>query len=349
MSLFIVVGILMTLVAVGLVVTPLLRNSGGENSPVTATITALAVPACVILLYVWVGNFDWQDVKQNPSASAPESSEDIPDMSAAIASLEERLSREPDDLEGWLLLGRANVQTRQYSAARQAYQTAIRIDTGTEARLGLAEAEILMDRTSLSGDAGALIEEVLAEEPDNPRALFYGGMVARSRNDIPLLLERWQRLLELGPPPNIRQMIEEQLAALGTAGMDQGVSPAPAAGEANKGLITVQVAVAGELSSRIKPGAVLFLIAREPSRPGPPIAVVRQMAEDLPAVIEISDANAMLPGRTISGLERVQLIARISNSGEPIAQSGDISGERVLDTSAAQSETITIDLDQVVE
>jgi cytochrome c-type biogenesis protein CcmH len=94
---------------------------------------------------------------------------------------------------------------------------------------------------------------------------------------------------------------------------------------------------------------VLFLVAREPARPGPPIAVVKQSAANLPAVIEISDANAMLPGRTISTLERVKLIARISISGEPTAQPGDISGETVLETSIAFSDTVVIEMDQVVQ
>ena len=170
MSLFIVFGILMIMLAAAIVVTPLLRMANGENAPVTATILALAVPACVVLLYVSVGNFDWSAEVPQDSTSVPTSAPngDVPDMAAAIASLEERLRREPDDLEGWLLLGRANVQLQQYPAARQAYLTAVQLDTGTEARLGLAETDILLDRTSLTGDAGVLIEEILAVEPDNP-------------------------------------------------------------------------------------------------------------------------------------------------------------------------------------
>jgi cytochrome c-type biogenesis protein CcmH len=346
MSLFIIFGILMTLLAAAFVVTPLLRSIDGVNAPITATIMALAVPAVVVLLYVSVGNFEWPDgVRQESRQELPNS--DVPDMSAAIASLEERLRGEPDDLEGWLLLGRANVQMQQYPAAQRAYLAAINLDNGTEAKLGLAETQILMDRTSLGREAGVLIEEVLAAEPDNPRALFYGGMAAMTRNDVPLLQERWRRLLTLSPPPNVRQMIEEQLAALGPA--ESGENVAPVTPTVVQGAIKVRVAVTDELLAQIDPGAVLFLVAREPARPGPPIAVVRQSAANLPAVIEISDANAMLPGRSISALDRVQLIARISNSGEPIAQAGDISGERILETATAQSELVIIDLDQVVQ
>lgn len=349
MSLFIFFGILMTLLAAGLVVTPLLRNANGESAPVMATITALVVPALVALIYIFVGNFDWSTERESTSMNRTATNDDVPDMSAAIAQLEDRLRREPDDLEGWLLLGRAYVQLREYPAARQAYLAAMELDTGSEAKLGLAEAEILNDRNNVTGEAGVLIEEILVAEPDNPRALFYGGMAAMARNDIDLLEERWGRLLTLSPPPNVRQMIEEQLAALGSTSLDVGTAPMASSAAAEKAAISVQVSVSDDLSSRVSSGAVLFLVAREPDRPGPPVAVVRRSAGNLPAVIDISDANAMLPGRTISTLERVKLIARISNSGEPTAQPGDISGETVLETSIAFSDTVVIKMDQVVQ
>jgi len=138
----------MTVLAAAFVVTPLLRNANGESAPVTATIMALAVPASVILLYVLVGNFDWNSEQGSASATGAATDDDVPDMSAAMASLKDRLRREPNDLEGWLLLGRAYVQLREYPSARQAYLAAIELDTGTEAKMGLAEAEILIDGTT---------------------------------------------------------------------------------------------------------------------------------------------------------------------------------------------------------
>ena len=148
MSLFIVFGILMALLAAAFVVTPLLRNANGESAPVTATVTALAVPAIVIMLYVSVGNFDWDTATESGSETVGGTNDDVPDMSAAIASLEDRLRREPNDLEGWLLLGRAYVQLRQYPAARQAYLAALELDTGTEARLAVKDGALFVGTRS---------------------------------------------------------------------------------------------------------------------------------------------------------------------------------------------------------
>ena len=353
MSSFIVLGILLTALAVGLVVTPLLRRSAGQSAPVAATVTAIVLPALVIMLYVTASNYDWS----NPPAQVPAQGAS-PDgggsMSEAVMGLEERLLSEPDDLQGWLLLGRAYTQLRQFPDAQRAYRAALALDQGSDAKLGLAETEILMDRTALVGDAGDLVEEVLAAEPDNPKALFYGGMVARERNDLDAFRQRWERLLDMSPPEDIRKLIVDQLVRLGSdvpsvaASGEGGDATVPSARNQGAG-IDVRVSVADELAENIETGATMFLVAREPNRPGPPVAAVRENAAALPMLIRITDADAMLPGRTLSALKQIQLVARIANGGDPIAQPGDIFGEIVLPMDAAQGKTVTIVIDQMVE
>ena len=79
-------------------------------------------------------------------------------------------------------------------------------------------------------------------------------------------------------------MLEEELASLPQSpGVSAGISPAPAAGEG----INVQVEIAANLIDKIKPGAMLFLVARVPDKPGPPLAAVRQGESSFPTVIRI--------------------------------------------------------------
>ena len=346
MTLFVVLGIVLTALAVALVVTPLLRGRDGKNAPVTATVMAIVLPAFIILLYLSTSNFNWNATNNVSTAAAQLAARQLaPDMADAIAKLEARLRDEPDDLDGWLLLGGANLQLQQFAAAEQAYQSALDLDGGNRARLGLAESAILMDRKNLVGRAGALVEEVLAAEPNNAKALFYGGMVASARDDPDGWRTRWEHLLALSPPPEVRRMIEAQLAGLGPSSVP---ASSGAGDDADDGGIDVRISVADALSGRINPGAMLFLVAREPGRPGPPVAVIRQSAANLPMTVRISDANAMLPGRTITALDRVQLIARIANGGNPVAQPGDISGEQTLQLDAAQADTVRIRMDQIV-
>lgn len=339
MTVFIAAAIALTGVAVALVVTPLLRQGGGRgHSPIAATITAVALPAFAILFYIAVSNHDWTAPARVPAPAAAQAG----DMAEVVAQLERRLAESPDDVEGWLLLGRSYVQLQRLPEARRAIATALEIEPSSQAKLDLAEVDIILDRANLAGDAGRLVEEVLAQEPDNPKALFYGGMVALQRGDADAVQTRWRKLLAMSPPDNVRQLLEQQLAQLGPAPQQ---TPAPAPGDNG---IAVNVSIDSDLSGRIDAGATLFVLARQPGVAGPPIAAVRASAQQLPASLRISDADTMITGRTLAGLDAVELVARVSNGGGPIAASGDLFGQATW-TAGDEERSVTIVIDQIVE
>jgi cytochrome c-type biogenesis protein CcmH len=70
----------------------------------------------------------------------------------------------------------------------------------------------------------------------------------------------------------------------------------------------------------------LFVLARDPAG-GPPLAAQRLSSSQLPLTIELSERDAMLPTRTLANAQKVQVVARLSKSGTPQAQSGDFFGE----------------------
>ncbi|HXE37774.1 MAG TPA: c-type cytochrome biogenesis protein CcmI, partial [Azonexus sp.] len=59
---------------------------------------------------------------------------------------------------------------------------------------------------------------------------------------------------------------------------------------------------------------------------GPPLAVQRFKAADLPVQFKLDDSSAVMPGRTISQVAEVVLSAKVSRSGQAEAQAGDIYG-----------------------
>ena len=77
----------------------------------------------------------------------------------------------------------------------------------------------------------------------------------------------------------------------------------------------------------LDPGAPVFVIARDADAPRPPLAVRRLTVSDLPARIELTDADAMMPGRSLSDLDSVELLARVSLGGSPSARTGDLESE----------------------
>ena len=98
----------------------------------------------------------------------------------------------------------------------------------------------------------------------------------------------------------------------------------------------------------MSPAAPLFVFVRDAQKGGPPLAVIRRQAGDLPITLQISDADIMLPGRTLASLEEATLVARIANGGDPIAKPGDVYGEARWQRKAGGAGPVAIVIDRVV-
>lgn len=337
---FLAVGVLMTLAAIALVIVPLFREPA-RPAPVAALLVALGIPAAVVLLYAAIGSPAWQS---SPEATLVESGAPG-SASPQVQTAQERVRQAPEDQAAWAALAQAYFEQESFGNARDAYRQALTIggDAATdELRLAFAEAAILADQNSLAGEAGRIVDEVLSRDPVNRKALWYGGMAALGRGDLQSAKSRWSKLLELSPPPQVRQILEQQLARIDAT----PAAAEPASAQAVR--IPVRVDVRPELAGKVKPGAVLFLIARGAEAAGPPVAVIRREVAKLPLDLEISDADSMVPGRSLSGLAEVNLTARIANDGEALPAAGDVFGATVWNP-AMGAVRLQILMDQIVK
>jgi cytochrome c-type biogenesis protein CcmH len=162
-----------------------------------------------------------------------------------------------------------------------------------------------------------------------------------------------QLLLAQNPPEELRDILQRQVQDLNQQlGSEEGAAPATAAADSTapagttQRSIRVAVTLAPALASRAA-GMTLFVLARDPQAPGPPLAVQRHGANELPLTIELSERDAMMPSRTIATVPRVQVVARLSRSGTPQAQSGDFYGQADYDFASATG-TLQIAIDQTV-
>ena len=161
-------------------------------------------------------------------------------------------------------------------------------------------------------------------------------MPAIERGDRELGAERWETLLASSPPQNIQEILRQQIAEL------RGEAPAVTASPGGD-VVTVRVSLGESAVSAVQPESTVFIIARDPAQPSPPIAAVRRRAAELPAYVPIGDADAMIPGRVPSGFAQLEIVARVSMSGQPIAQSGDWFGQQTISTAEANEVSIIID------
>ena len=87
--------------------------------------------------------------------------------------------------------------------------------------------------------------------------------------------------------------------------------------------VRLRVSLAPELKLTLGPDTAVYLFARETEAGSAPLAVVRKKVRDLPLLISLDDSHSIMPGRTISSVERLVVGARISLSGDATRQPGD--------------------------
>jgi cytochrome c-type biogenesis protein CcmH len=321
---FVLLAAALTLAGVLAVVIPLLRRAAAPAAP--AHWAALSVAGVLVIgsaaLYVTWSNWPWR-------AALPADS-----PQAMVARLARRLEHDPDDLNGWLMLGRSYTVLQEYPLAVRAFERADRLSGGksADALTGEAEALALIDESELDGRAGRLIEQALTLAPDSGKALFLGAAIAARRGDLPLARQRFVKLLATNPPQNIRPIIEQQIVAI-----DEklaGTPPAAAATQhgpaeqtdASTPVVRVNVTLAPGLAAQAGAGAPLFVFVRDPGVRGPPLAVKR-LESHFPQSVALHPSDSMVPGRAFAAGQNVQVVARIARSGSPVGASGDPFGE----------------------
>lgn len=357
MSEFILICAAMALAAIVMVLLPLVRNEkpSGEKGEAAipkangaALAFAVALPVAAGALYVGISQYPWQEGPQaagnaaNPHAAGG----DAGTMEQATAALEERLEKNPADVEGWRMLGRSYLVTGRFKEAVNAYEKASAIVGGKDGELNLdiAEALILTEDPAVQERARKIVADGLAADPRNQKALWYSGILAMRDGDRETAKARFNALLEQNPPDEIRQIIGAQLASLGEP-MPASAAPAqPAAAQGGMGgmeqaggeaaapqgrTIRVAVSVDPSLAGKLKPGVPLFVSARQPGIPGPPLAAVRLTTDQLPTTVVLSDANTMIEGRDLSSVDDVQIVARVAFGGTAVTATGDLLGDAV--------------------
>jgi len=321
-----VVLILLCFVALAFLVWPLYR-SAGRLTPLLATIIVLAVGLSAAL-YHTIGH-----------PGVPSGAGSGPDVDEMVASLEKRLQESPDDVDGWLMLGRSYESMKQYDKAVAAIEKAVALEKGQNAQTLVALGITLMEsqRGEISDRTTKLFESALSLQPDNPNALFYGGAAAAERGDTALAADRWEILKAMDAPPEIQDLLQRKINEW------RGLPPPPAPEKSEGAIVSINLSVSQAASSGLPADATVFVIARDPAAPSPPIAVTRLRLAQLPLTVTLGDSDAMVAGRPLSGFSTFEVVARVSISGTPMAQSGDWSGSSLVDTSEGHSIDLLID------
>jgi cytochrome c-type biogenesis protein CcmH len=337
MTTFLIVAGLLAILACALVLLPLLRRrQSGSVAKGAAVVSVLFLVGGSAALYLNWSTWSW---KVSAVEGTPQ---------GMVSKLARRLDSNPQDLEGWLLLGRSYSQLEQYPLAVRAYQRADRLADGknADALTGLAEALLLGNQSDLAGRAGRLFEQALALEPKSTKALFYGAIAAMERGEKPLARSRFVTLLAANPPPEVRTLIEQTVQNLDAAPATDGPKVAavtkPAAAPVAAVSVRLHVSLSPAVAAKAAKGAPLFVLARTPGQRGPPLAAQRLDAR-FPQDVELRSTDAMLSGSGFVAGQELEITARISNGGSAMSTPGDPFGTVRLKAGASGVGQIVID------
>lgn len=340
---FYLIAAAMIVAALLLVLLPLVRHGRQQGRPrgvfALAMILAFCLPIAAIGLYLAVGT----PVALNgvPKADAGMN------IDQAVDELKTHLAQKPDDLQGWMLLGQTYSVMHKAADARDAYDHVLRLDADNGvAMVGWAEADsLLREDHRIEGRAQELLERAVKIDPQSQRGLWLLGISQFQHDQYTEAAATWRQLQpQLDPSSNVAKAVQEQIAVAESRANGGKTAPETPAAETTQPSLQVKVTLSPSLKDKLAPGDTLFVYARADQGPPMPLAVAKMDAAALPATVTLNDGMGMTPQLKLSSASRVFVGARISKSGQAIAQPGDLEGDAgVIDVNTHTPISISID------
>jgi len=327
----------------------LLADVGKEEAPAqaprgsraAAVVLGVAVPLCALAVYLAVGNL---------GALAPGAGRDVAQhgmseqqFEALVTRLAARLKENPEDAEGWMMLGRSYAVLGRFSESAEAYaKAAARMPRDAQLLADYADALAMAQGRSLRGEPEKILARALAIDPLNVKALMLAGTAAFNRNDYSGAIRRWERILDAVPGESeMAQRVHASIAEARALGASrQAVGPGS---KADRRQVKGVVRIAPELATKVGPGDTVFIFARAEQGPRMPLAILRKHGRDLPAEFTLDDSMAMSPAAKLSDHPRVVIGARVSKTADASPRPGDLQGLSASVKVGTEGVSVTID------
>lgn len=256
------------------------------------------------------------------------------DVNKAIAELEAKLKDNPNDANGWQMLGWAFFQTEKFAEAAQAYARAAQLDPKNASYWSsLGEARVLAGPGDVPADAKTAFEKAVALDPKDPRARYFLAVAQDIAGDHKGAIDAWLALLADTPSgapweADVRRLVAEVGAKekIEVASRLAAIRPAPATG----GAAVATAGIPGPSREQMQAGAQLPKGQQE--------AMIAGMVNGLEAKLKANPRNES--GWIMLMRSRVQL-GEESKSSEALknaraAYAGDAAALKRIDEAAAE-------------
>lgn len=338
-----------------------IRKGNQLHSIVTVIIIVTALPLAAVSMYLVIGDTRGllpqdQLAKVTQPHLGNESAPGHDNFASVLEGLTARLEKNPEDVEGWVMLGRTYAIMGRYNEASKTYAKLNDIIPNNPQVLSdYADVLAMTNQGSLLGKPTELVYAALEIDPVYPKALALAGTAEFEQNKYAQAATHWEKLLDVIPADSqlaksVKDSIQQArslatgnnppkppIEHLAQADVAQQVkTDAPIIAEQSQSTeqksdqistgISGQVTLSSELVGKATPSDTLFIYARAKTGPKMPLAILRLKASDLPAIFTLTDEMAMMPAMKISSFPEVVIEARISKSGQAVTSSGDLQG-----------------------
>lgn len=333
-----------------------IKESKKMHNIALSTVITLTFPLVAVLLYLLIGDTrgllpQAQLANATQMKRGGESPAGHDNFSSVLENLIARLNKDPEDIEGWIMLGRTYAIMERYNEASNTYAKLIELVPNNPQILSdYADVLAMKNQGSLIGKPTELVNEALRIDPEYPKALALAGTAEFEQQNYGQAAVHWQKLLDGIPvdsqlAKSVRDSIAEAklLATDGNSLVaakqqdkqnnkasepEVSAQPVAASAPAQPASISVsgKVMISDVLASKTSPNDTLFIYARAKTGPKMPLAILRLKASDLPATFKLTDDMAMTPTMKMSSFPEIVIEARISKSGQAVPSSGDLQG-----------------------
>ncbi len=330
-----------------------------NKSPIILTAgIAILVPVFAIGMYLATGH------GSVPTTTAAAANTEMPSLDSLVGGLEAKVAQNPEDIKGNTLLAQTYMRLGRFADAIKTFKKLRTLSEDSPEMLATyVDALVMNNQGRFTPEMEQLLDQALELNPNHPQSLWLGGMAKEELGKPQQAITYWQRLKPvLANSPDdlaeLQAMIDSVLSNSGQPGeVSTAATPEPA-GSANStepadnSGLTLNVKLSTGLSAvqlkQVEETDVVYVFARAETGPPMPLAAVQKTVADLPFTVTLNDAMAMMPAMSLSQFPKVVVSARISLSGEPTAQPGDIQSELVPTPNSSKT-PIELTISQIVE
>ena len=270
--------------------------------------------------------------------------------------LEKRLdsagARDPENLEWAFLRGRLLEAEARFAEAAEAYENLLtrlpdeQVQDRAAIMTSMVQARFFSTGQQATDELYNTLKEALALAPGQRKPLGLAGIMAYELGNYQQAIEHWKALwIQLPEGSMEARTIANGIGRAAEVLEEQGTSVdlswmVPAR-------VEVTVALSDEVRQQVPANATVFVLARKLDGPPMPLAVQRLVASQLPTTVVLDNSMAMAAGASIGDVDEVTITARVSLSGQPMAQAGDWQGQ-VFNVPTRGSEAIQVTISEQV-